>query len=65
MPAGDGLKRVRTVWADSDETIEIVWRRRLGGVDQELHERHTAPPVASWEARLKEPDDRADSALDT
>lgn len=65
MPAGDGLKRVRVIEASVDETIEIRWWRQkadaTGIVNEQLSTRHTAPPPASWDARLKEFDDRTDA----
>lgn len=62
---------VRVIDASIDETIEIRWVRRVGGVfgdqppemrTQELRTRHTAPPPVVWDATLKETtrDDRTD-----
>lgn len=56
---------VRVIEASIDETIEIRWWRQVaraadGVKNEQLITRHTAPPPASWDARLKESDDRAD-----
>lgn len=55
---------VRVIEASIDETIEIRWWRQkadaTGIRNEQLITRHTAPPPASWDARLKESDERAD-----